>query len=83
MPLTCKENKTSMIRTLITPDSQQITFQIPPQFVGKKVEIIAFTSEEAVSEIPLNEDKPIHFASETALSKDWLSKEEEMAWKDL
>jgi hypothetical protein len=72
-----------MIRTLITPDSQQILLQIPPQFVGKKVEIIAFTSEEAVTKYTVIEEGPIHFASEAALAKDWLNEKEETAWKDL
>ena len=28
-------------------------------------------------------DLSIHYASESALAKDWLTKEEDLAWKDL
>jgi hypothetical protein len=72
-----------MIRRLVTPESQNVMLQIPPQFVGKKVEIIAFTIDEAVTN-PLSDDEPMtHFASQTVLAKDWLSPEEDKAWQDL
>jgi hypothetical protein len=53
---------------------------VPHDYVGKKVEIIAFTIEEATSVV----DKPLtHIASEKVLAKDWLTAEEDEAWKDL
>ena len=69
-----------MIRTVITPDNDKISIDVPHDYVGKKVEVIAFTIEEATSIT----DKPLtHFASEKILAKDWLTTEEDEAWKDL
>ncbi|GHT72849.1 hypothetical protein AGMMS50262_02780 [Bacteroidia bacterium] len=31
----------------------------------------------------VEDDRPIYFASEQALAKDWLNKDEEEAWKNL
>jgi len=72
-----------MIRRLVTPESQTVMLHIPPQFVGKKVEIIAFTVDEAVPN-PVSNDGPVtHFASQAVLAKDWISPEEDKAWQDL
>lgn len=71
-----------MIRTVLKPDNQNISITLPSDFVGKQVEVIAFTVEEAVGNTV--EDKPVtHFASEKVLAKDWLSPEEDLAWQDL
>ena len=51
---------------------------------GTKVVILAF--ENRVELRPMqqfNEKMFTAFASETSLAKDWLSKEDEIAWKDL
>ena len=69
-----------MIRTVITPDNDKISIDLPHDNVGKKVEVIAFTIEETVNSL----DKPItHFASEKVLAKDWLTIEEDTAWQNL
>jgi len=39
-----------MIRTVITPSNQTVYFEIPKNYVGKKLEIIAFTIDEATQE---------------------------------
>jgi hypothetical protein len=69
-----------MIRTVLTPDKEKISIDVPSSFIGKKVEVIAFTIEEALrdTDIPLT-----HFASEKLLAKDWLTNEEDKAWQDL
>ena len=72
-----------MIRRLVTPESQNVMLQIPPQFVGKKVEIIAFTVDEAATESSLKDQPVTHFASQAVLAKDWLRPEEDKAWQDL
>lgn len=72
-----------MIRTVVTPQQQNISINVPKNFVGKQVEVIAFTIDEATKE-PLALDKPLtHFASEKVLAKDWLTSDEDKAWKDL
>jgi len=69
-----------MIRTIVKPENQNISIKLPKEFVGKQVEVIAFTVDEA-SEIV---DKPLtHFASEKVLAKDWLTPEEDLAWQGL
>ncbi|MCD6012701.1 MAG: hypothetical protein K0Q79_2563 [Flavipsychrobacter sp.] len=67
-----------MVRTVITPDKGNISIELPQNYIGKQVEIIAFTIEEATKDTPLT-----HYASEQSLAKDWLAKEEDDAWKNL
>ena len=72
-----------MIRTVIKPKNQTITIELPENFVGKQVEVIAFMMEEA-DETTEGIDRPLtHFASEAVLSKDWLTPEEDSGWQDL
>jgi len=69
-----------MIRTVITPDKEKISIDLPQNYIGKKVEVIAFTIEETIEET----DKPVtYFASEKVLAKDWLTSQEDAAWQDL
>ena len=73
----------NMIRTIVKAENQNISINLPKNFVGKQVEVIVFTIEEvtAVKEIV---DMPLtHFASEKVLAKDWLTPEEDLAWQDL
>jgi len=73
-------NFTIMVRTIVIPDKQNISIHLPKQFIGKKVEVIAFSIEES----EYDNDKPLtHFASEKILAKDWLSSEEDTAWENL
>ena len=72
-----------MIRTVLTPQQQDVSIHVPENYVGKRVEVIAFTIEETIKD-SLTKDKPLtHFASEQVLSKYWLTPEEDKAWKDL
>jgi hypothetical protein len=70
-----------MIRIVITPDSRKLSLKLPTHFVGKQVEVIAFTLEEVKKE-----PEVMHltqFASERVLAKEWLTSEEDLAWQDL
>ena len=79
----CANTNKEMIRTFLTPEQQSISIQVPESFVGKKVEVIAFTSDETEEE-SLIADKPLtHLAREKVLAKDWLSPEEDKAWQYL
>jgi hypothetical protein len=72
-----------MIRTVVTPDQQNISIKLPLDYVGKQVEVIAFTIDDAI-EIPMTVEEPLtHYASEKVLAKDWSTKEEDKAWQDL
>lgn len=37
-----------MVRTIIPPPKQRISFEIPKEYVGKQVEVIAFAKGEGV-----------------------------------
>ena len=37
-----------MIRTIIIPDTQTVFFNIPKDYIGKEVEVIAFARDEEV-----------------------------------
>ena len=71
-----------MVRTIIIPDQQNISINLPVDLVGKKVEVIAFSIEESVNEQFVDKIQT-HLASEKSLAKDWLSDEEDKAWQNL
>ncbi len=72
-----------MIRTVLTPEQQKASINVPKSFLGKQVEIIAFTIEDTIEQ-SLYVDKPLtYLASEKVLAKDWLTPEEDKAWKNL
>lgn len=72
-----------MIRTVVTPEKSNISIRLPESFVGKKVEVIAFTIEETLDESIITGGPLTHLASEDVLAKDWLTPEEDKAWQDL
>lgn len=72
-----------MVRTLLTPQNQIISINLPKNFIGKKVEVIAFTIDEAKIKTPNLDTTVTHFASQEILSQDWLTPEEDLVWKDL
>lgn len=39
-----------MVRTVLTADKQILSFQVPVNYIGKQVEVIAFTIDEPVKE---------------------------------
>ncbi|MDR2205021.1 MAG: hypothetical protein LBE36_02525 [Flavobacteriaceae bacterium] len=71
-----------MIRTVVTPQQQNISINLPENFIGKQVEVIAFTINDATEE-PIADKLMTHFASEKVLAKDWLTPEEDLAWQHL
>jgi hypothetical protein len=72
-----------MIRKVIKPFNRNISISLPDEFVGKQVEIIAFTIEEARKETEITDGITSHFSSEKVLSKGWLTPDEDLAWQDL
>lgn len=61
------------------PSNRNISINLPEEFVGKQVEVIAFTIEETES----MDNITTHFATEAVLAKSWLTTEENEAWQDL
>lgn len=72
-----------MIKTLITPGNTHVSLEVPASFVGKQVEIIAFTVDESVEEGVEQDHTITHYASQKSLAKDWLTDEEDEAWQNL
>jgi len=72
-----------MIKTLITPENTNISLEIPASFIGKQVEIIAFTVDELSGKSIHDDPTLTHYASQNSLSKDWLTDEEDEAWQNL
>ena len=73
-----------MVRAVIRPDNRNVTIELPQNYVGKQVEVIAFTIEESAVAKPYGKEVPVtHFASEKSLAADWLTKQEDSAWQDL
>lgn len=72
-----------MIRTVVTPDKQNILIELPQSYIGKQIEVIAFAIDEANEKNAINDNILTHFASEKVLAKDWLSPEEDKAWQYL
>ncbi len=72
-----------MLRKVIKPDNRNISIELPQNFVGKQVEVLAFTIDDTTG-ASVGEDKLFtHFASEKSLSKDWLTSQEDDVWRDL
>lgn len=81
--LSLKYKYDAMIRTFITPEKEDISITLPKDFIGKQVEIIAFTIED-FDEVSMVKEPPLtHYASQETLAKDWLSNEENEAWQNL
>jgi hypothetical protein len=72
-----------MIRTVIEPQNQNISITLPKDFIGRRVEVIAFTIDEDDAKYYEDDRAETHFASQSALAKEWLTSEEDLAWKDL
>ncbi|MCO4294301.1 hypothetical protein NF867_15675 [Solitalea sp. MAHUQ-68] len=72
-----------MIRTIVTPDNQEVSIHVPKNYIGKKIEIIAFVVDETIEESAITDIPVTHVASEKVLAKDWLIAEEEKAWESL
>lgn len=72
-----------MVRTLITPEKTSISLEVPASFVGKQVEVIAFTVRDSTDEAVEQDHTLTHYASQDTLAKDWLTDEEDRAWQDL
>lgn len=41
-----------MVKTTLTPDKKDIVITIPENYIGKKMELIYYTLEEALEDIP-------------------------------
>ncbi|AMR33796.1 hypothetical protein A0256_21330 [Mucilaginibacter sp. PAMC 26640] len=72
-----------MVRTIVKPLGKTISIDVPEDFIGQQVEVIAFTLAETQIIDLANEPTLTHFASEKILAEDWLKPEEDTAWQNL
>ena len=72
-----------MIRTVVSPQNQQLSIQIRTNYVGKKIEVISFTIDEAINEFEITDETITHLSTEKVISKDWLTIQEDTAWQTL
>lgn len=42
-----------MIRTIVTPDNENISVHIPPNYIGKPIEILLYPVDELIEEKPI------------------------------
>ncbi len=63
-----------MIRKILKPTGRNISIDLLEDFLGKQVEIIAFTIDEAIAQ---------SYVPEKVLAKEWLTPDEDKAWQDL
>jgi hypothetical protein len=72
-----------MIRTIIKANKQELSLQVPADYIGKRIEVIVFPIDETdVSELS-GDVIMTHLVSEQVLAKDWLTEQEDIVWKDL
>ena len=72
-----------MLRKVIKPENTRISIELPQNFVGKQVELLAFTIDDTIGNSAKEDRLLTHFASEHTLSKDWLTSQEDEVWRDL
>jgi len=74
-----------MIHTIVVPNNQTVSFNIPQKYIGKELEVIIFEKEEEMKKNDFPE-KTKTFSelsvSEKSLAKDWLS-DEDKRWDNL
>jgi hypothetical protein len=59
-----------MIRTIITPEKQDISIHIPEDYIGKQVEVLLYATDELKGPKDTDKKKPSEFRGTLNLSKD-------------
>ncbi len=72
-----------MVRIVLTPEEQNISIKLPENFIGREVEVIAFTIDDTLDMARETDKTLTHYASEITLAKDWLNAAEDSAWQNL
>jgi hypothetical protein len=74
-----------MIRTSITPVSTKVFVSIPKEYIGKKVEILLFSEEEAEDKHPVKKNTMAKYkgilSAETALEMQNYVKQSREEWE--
>jgi len=59
-----------MIRTLITPENQDISLHVPESYIGKQIEVLMYDIDELKQQEATNKKKPSDFRGKLKLSDD-------------
>ena len=59
-----------MIRTIITPEKQDISIHIPEDYIGKQVEVLLYATDELKEPKGSDKKKPSEFRGTLNLSQD-------------
>lgn len=57
-----------MIRTIITPEKQDISIHVPKDYVGKQIEVLMYNLEEINQNTTSNKKQPSEFRGQLNLS---------------
>lgn len=60
-----------MIRTVVTPDKNLLSFNIPNKYIGKKMEIIAFALDEPSEDVVYSTKRRKRFSAIRISTKDF------------
>lgn len=72
-----------MIRTHTIPKDNKFLIELPIEYIGKRIEVIAFMMDEVEIDSSSDDTVLTHIISEDVLAKDWNREIEEEVWKDL
>jgi hypothetical protein len=59
-----------MIRTIITPEKQDISIHLPENYIGKQIEVLLYATDELKEQQPAEKKKPSEFKGALNLSQD-------------
>jgi hypothetical protein len=66
-----------MIRTVVTPDKNLLSLNIPDRYVGKRLEVIAFAVDETLDDVIYTAKKHKRFSSVSLNTKGYKFNREE------
>ena len=59
-----------MIRTIITPEKQDISIHLPENYIGKQIEVLLYATDELKEQQSTEKKKPSEFKGALNLSQD-------------
>jgi len=60
-----------MIRTIVTPDKQIISIDIPADYIGRQIEVIAFAKDEGMAREEQTVKKKVSFTPLSVDTRDY------------
>ena len=67
-----------MVRTILVPESENIVFSLPKEYVGKQIELIILPADDILVEHDLSpQKKKVQFSAVSLDTRDWKFDREE------